>query len=64
MFAAPRLASAPPRQAVAALSWRKVERPPAANDDTPPELSHAAKLIIGGLVFVVGLHFDASLMPA
>jgi hypothetical protein len=32
-----------------------VERPPVANDDTPPELSHMAKLIIGALVFVAGV---------
>jgi hypothetical protein len=48
MLAAPRLGSAPPRQAVAAVSWRTmVERPPAANDDIPPELSQTTKLIIG-----------------
>jgi hypothetical protein len=32
-----------------------VERPPAANDDTPPELSQTVKLIIGMLVFALGV---------
>jgi len=32
-----------------------VERPPAANDDIPPELSQTAKLIIGAFVFALGI---------
>jgi hypothetical protein len=38
-----------------------VERPPAADDDTPPELSHTAKLIIGALVFALGVLAGAAI---
>jgi hypothetical protein len=38
-----------------------VERPPAADDDTRPMLSQTTKLIIGALVFVLGVFAGAAI---
>jgi len=39
-----------------------IERPPAAdNDDTRPVLSHTAKLIIGVVVFALGVAAGAAI---
>jgi hypothetical protein len=38
-----------------------VERPPVADDDTRPVLSHAAKLIIGALVCALGVFAGAAI---